>query len=428
MRTARARFWLIAGAALVTAPLAVAQSNELPPDVMLLARIKVRAAQTLERLPNYTCVQTIERSRRRLPARKFELVDTVRMEVALVDGKEMFAWPGASKFEETDLRNMVSSGAIGNGTFALLARAVFLTHGPTFHYIGDTSLGGRPAIRYDFRVPLTASGYRVRVQDKEATVGYHGSFWVVPTSLELLRLEVFADDIPPFLQLQAVSDRIDYASLRIGTGDFLLPVSSELVMTDNAGNESRNTVAFRNCRQYTGESVLTFSDPPPDTAPPVQSPSEVQLPDGLFLEFALVTPIDSAKSVVGDPVETVLEHDVKYHHKIVVPKGAVGKARITRMERQKEWYVIGIQLTRIEFPGTWAQVRARLEQVGDQHLGTTLGSPSPATRTPTAIGRVSLLEDTPNGTVFSVRAARVEMRRGFHLVWVTQSASSEEKQ
>ena len=60
----------------------------LSPDVLLLARIKAKAVENLQRLPNYTCTQTIERSRRGAKARKFEPLDTLRLEVALVEGRQ----------------------------------------------------------------------------------------------------------------------------------------------------------------------------------------------------------------------------------------------------------------------------------------------------------------------------------------------------
>lgn len=58
-------------------------------------------AQTLAVQPNYTCLETVERWVTPKNAKR-TLQDRVRLEVALVDGKEMFSWPGAEKFEATD--------------------------------------------------------------------------------------------------------------------------------------------------------------------------------------------------------------------------------------------------------------------------------------------------------------------------------------
>ncbi len=68
-------------------------AQTLAPEQLLLDRIRAHMIDTLARQPNYTCVETVERSRRDGATRKFRLEDTLRIEVALVNGKEMFAWP-----------------------------------------------------------------------------------------------------------------------------------------------------------------------------------------------------------------------------------------------------------------------------------------------------------------------------------------------
>src|ERR1700736_5530437 len=179
-----------------------ASIQPLSPQVLLLSRLKAKAAENLRRLPNYTCTQTIERARRAPKARRFETLDTLRLEVALVEGRELFSWPGAGKFEERGIGEIVGPGAaIGNGSFALHARSVFLSRPPKFTPVGDTILNGQHTVRYDYRVPQMLSGFQIRVGDHQALVEYHGSFWVDAETLDLIRLEVHVDDIPPDLDL-----------------------------------------------------------------------------------------------------------------------------------------------------------------------------------------------------------------------------------
>src|SRR5215472_16191853 len=122
----------------------------------------------------------------------------LRLEVALVDGKELFSWPGAGRFEDRGIGEIVGRGAaIGNGSFATHARSVFLSHAPKFTYVGAATLNGRRAIRYDYRIAQMLSGYQIHVGDHQAFVAYHGSFWVDADSLDLIRLDVRADDLPP---------------------------------------------------------------------------------------------------------------------------------------------------------------------------------------------------------------------------------------
>jgi hypothetical protein len=260
----------IAGSALAQPPPvpAGADAKTAPPErIELLSRIRGHSIANLERQPNYTCRETVERSHRLNSTHKFQWLDTVRLEVALVNGKEMFGWPGANKFEDMDVRNFVSQGAIGNGNFALHARAVFRGQGVRFEDRGDGSTANRPWVRFTFQVPLARSGYTLRVGEHKAIVGYHGSFDADPASLDLERIDVIADDIPLELGLSRAEDRVEYARTEIGSGDFLLPSSSELTMVNLDASENRNQVRFESCRQFTGESVLTFDDPAPSSSP-----------------------------------------------------------------------------------------------------------------------------------------------------------------
>ena len=166
----------------------------------LLIQVIARMSDNLKRLPNYTCQQTIDRSRRASAGLRWETVDRVRVEVALVDGKELFAWPGAGKFDDRDLSDMAMGGATSTGNFGLLAKAVFLTGAPNFKFLGERVLEGRRSYRWDYDVPLLRSGYTLRNGTKEAVVGFHGAFWADASTLDVLRLEASADDIPARLE------------------------------------------------------------------------------------------------------------------------------------------------------------------------------------------------------------------------------------
>lgn len=344
-----------------------AETGQLAPEVATLAQIKYRMAQTLARQPNYTCVQQVERSQRRLPKGRYELHDLLRIEVALVDGKEMYAWPGSRRFEDVELSAMVTGGAIGTGNFALHARAVFQTNSPRFRHIGPAEWNGRKTVRYDYVVPQMTSGYRIRVKDREAVVGYHGSFWADAETLELVRLEVVADDIPPSLGVVSAHDAMEYARVKIGESEFLLPKSSELVMADIFGNENRNRTTFTSCKQYSGESVLVFDAPPEDdagegAARAAEAPKEeVELPANLLFDVKLQTEVDSATAAVGDPVTAILEDAIKINRRLIAPKGAALSGRILRLERQGEFTLLDFQFTELEAGNTHGTLLAMVD-------------------------------------------------------------------
>src|SRR5207244_2388962 len=120
----------------------------LRPESLMLARIRVHMSDNLQRQPNYTCLETVERTAL-LKGSKKPLLDTLRLEVALVDGKELFAWPGAAKFEDKELREIVATGTIGNGNFAIFARVVFMGVNGGFVPRGRETINGRSLVRYD---------------------------------------------------------------------------------------------------------------------------------------------------------------------------------------------------------------------------------------------------------------------------------------
>jgi hypothetical protein len=341
-------------------------SDGLPAGLDLLSRIKIKMAENLSRLPNYTCVETIERSRRMPASRKFEPVDKIHLEVALVEGNEVFGWPGGDKIAEKEITNLVG-GTIGNGVFALFLKSVFQGSGATFRYAGDSTVDARRAIKFDYQVLLLSSGYHLKVPPREALVPYHGSFWVEPNTLDLMRLELIADAIPPYLGISAASNAMEYARVEIGGSKFLLPRSSELDLTDLNGEEKRNLTRFTACRQFTGESVLVFGDASSDSPAAQTSPvRHARLPKDFLAEFSLKTAIDSDTSAVGDFVRARLQHDIKVPQEPAIPKGAELTGRISRLERMGGSCFLEIDVLSIDYQGGHADLTGRENEIAIQ--------------------------------------------------------------
>lgn len=330
----------------------------------LLERIRLRARENLNRLPDYVCVQTVERSRRAEPQADFAAVDTLRLEVGLVGDRELFAWPDAARFSDKDVTELVQRGTIGNGAFALHARNVFLSGAPHFEFRGEEPVGDRRAFRFDFEVPLERSTYRLRVPPYQALVAFHGAFWADVETLDLIRLRVEVDEAPPELGVAHAASEMNYQRVRIGQEEFLLPSSSWLEIVSTAGETSRNRTTFRDCRQFTAESSLSFNRPP---AAPEPARTKLALPPRTVLELELETEIDPAKAALGDPVRAVVIRPVKEGGRVLVPAGAVALGRLVRLERQEqplEHYIIGLEFHTLEAGATQAQLRATMRKAG----------------------------------------------------------------
>jgi len=230
----------------------------------LIDKIKARAGENLRRLPNYTCVETIERFTQRGRFGNYRHKDTLHLDVVYVGGEELFGLSGKGGVEHSDLKKMIG-GTIENGQFALFLRSIFLSGVATFTPVADANLKGHPSHSFDYIVPQTRSAFHIGSRFGQAIVGYSGRFWVDPDTLDLMRLVVSADNVPPAIRISSDVTAIDYGQVQIADKPFLLPVRSVYEVTDGFAYNARNLTTFEHCHQYIGESVLKLD---PEPAPP----------------------------------------------------------------------------------------------------------------------------------------------------------------
>lgn len=399
-------------------------SADFPPEVIQLARTRAAMAQNLARLPDYTCLQTIERTTRTGLGRKPRLLDTVRIEVALVNGNELFAWPGSGKFTDTGISDLVTGGAIGNGNFALHAKSLFQSTVATFTYEGMHVREGHLLRKWNYVVPQILSGYTLRVTGAgEAIVGYHGSIWADANTLDLVRLEVEADDIPPVLRIATARDSVEYARVSIGSERFLLPSMSELEMVDITGSASLNRTRFTRCRQYSGESRLVF-DEPEEPAPASGGPqTTVVAAAGVKIDLALEQPLVFTEAAVGDPILARLKKPVRLADGTVVPQGAFVHGRLTALRDQQMVRVpgraVGLRFFEMESGNLHVKFDAGLESIETAQPGIRLPQLAFGPR------NVPVENATIVGSVFFVQSNIQRLSRGLRMVWRTTTLNNE---
>ena len=349
---------------------AIVCGAQTPPsaETLLLSRIREKIASNLASLPSYTCLETTERSERADRAASFRVSDILQLEVAEIGGKELFAKPGGS-FDAMHPSAVATTGASSTGDFALYLRTIFLHESTAFEYAGETDSNGQRVVKYTYDIPPGTSGYTVMHGSLQARVPYHGSFWVEPDSLNLVRLDAIVDRIPPQLPIRRVSARIDYRRFQIGDSSFRLPQSSELVAGQSSGLEHRNRTEFTHCRQYAGVSTISFGDEKEISS---GAESGLELPAGLRLSLELQTPVHCKTAQVGDRIEARVIEDVKQKRKVIVARGAQVTGRLRRLDQDIEHagrFIIALEFTDIETAGRHLPFIAQLE-----HLKTT--SPS----------------------------------------------------
>lgn len=257
---------LLFGMALGLLSVTSSGGQDLPQWVLNLSKIKRQARAGLEHVPNYVCRETVNRSEISA-AGKVRPVDTLRLDVAYIGGKEQFAPPGA-RFQDLDLTAYASTGAFGTGTFAGIARNLFVADGGRTTGWGEEKLAGRSTIWYGFEISQMFKSYKVQSDRAEAYVGQAGKYWVDADTLELLRIEAHAVDIPPIVGMRDITDIIDYAKVSIGNSLLLLPQRADTLIANLDGTQHRNVTEFSGCREYSSESVIRFGPDEPETKPP----------------------------------------------------------------------------------------------------------------------------------------------------------------
>ena len=247
-------------------------AQDLPQWVLNLARIKRQARANFVHLPDYACHETVERYRRLTPSGAFHQMDTLRLEVAVIGRKEMFAKAGAGQFNVTDLTDIATEGATGTGSFAGLVDNLFVNDTGLTTGWADDAVGDRRALRYDFSMSEMMSGNIVSNGTVKATTAVHGSYWADASTFDLLRVEEHAVDIPPALDMSDVTTIIDYQKTKVGASEVLLPSRAEMIITEFSGRQVRNVTGFSGCRQYGSDSVIHFDGP--ETGPPAPPPKK----------------------------------------------------------------------------------------------------------------------------------------------------------
>ncbi|HXB75511.1 MAG TPA: hypothetical protein VNY05_45180 [Candidatus Acidoferrales bacterium] len=416
-----------------------ASAQDIAPEVLLLSRIRDHVREELAHLPNYTCMETMQRFRKAAgPKETLKAFDTVHLEVLYADGKELYASPGDRRFLDDNPVNFIGSGMIGTGTFASWLRTLFVDNQATFAWRGPERVAGHRSVRWDFRVPVRWSGYTLTVAGVSGAAGIKGSVWADPESLDPLQLSVDADDIPFGMPVMEVNTTLIYARERVGNAVAMLPQTAVMRLLSIAFEEERNYLEFTHCHEFRAESSLTFG-PPEDAAAAsgprfaVSSAPQQALPKGLDVTLALATPI-TEKDLVGSLISARVLGPVRSRGKVLIPEGATVRGRIRRLEHydgQGGYFVVGLEFTDIESDGARVRFYADLQDI-DRSPGIEWMLRKSTTRRRTGAslkGEVTTSEqifvtNLPGVGTFFVRGDRLNLPAGLKMVWKTVSASS----
>ena len=357
----------------------------------LLAKARDLAISRAKRLPDYVCVQTVDRQYfkyvtsikhlewpgeqsarlscaeiaafRKDDSRDLVLqsTDRLRLDLKVSEGEEIATWAGASQFGSRNVFELIGGGAYETGIMGTFLGDIL--ENATYRFMGEETAGSSKLAAYEYRVPLQSSHYRFMAGPGWASTPYNGVLSIDPDSLEIRRLTLDTNEMPPETGGCEAITTIDYQAVKVGAGDFVLPIRSSMRMVGMGGNETRSTAVYSGCRQYHGESSIRFDDAAPSADVPAAAAPGGPLPAGIALSLALASPIDTDTAAAGDVFTAKLREPVRTAKGVLVPAGASVEGRIVRMQHSltpPQQFTISVMLEKIEVRGVPAPLFARL--------------------------------------------------------------------
>jgi len=399
-----------------------ASANELSLS-SLLPPIQHHVAEYVAGLPNYTCLETVHRFERPRRVKDFQTIDTIKLEIAVLNGTEHFAWPGSNQFEDKDLPDLLGGGhgGLAKGDFVMHARNIFLRDQATFSSPRAEKLGDRAAIRLDYEVPVAKSNFEIRADGQKAVVGYKGSAWVDENTLQLLRISLEAENIPSKVRVRSVRSEINYAVVQLGDSQVLLPSSSKYTLQHSSRVDLSSSVEFSGCRQYAATSNLSFDDAAIANPAAHDSDREAPMPAGIVMPLRLTAAIDSATAAVGDTLTAVTTRNVLVVGGIDFPAGTTVRGRIRKMERHFDpmpYFVVGLEFNELDTGSRRIPFFAEMKnmtRVPGMLADGAVGMP--------ALARMqSSLPRIPGVAAFLFTSKRVQIPKGHAMTWETKDA------
>jgi hypothetical protein len=401
--------------------------DDLPPEVLALARAALQFKQDVAVLSSFACVETVDRAERDRKTGKMHHVDRVDLEVTKIGLREWFSWPGGDSFHE-DPAQMIGHGMIVTGEFLSMAQTALAQTHPIAFAEATESIG-RKAYRYTYEVSPYAAKYHVKTLVGEGEVGIRGSLWIDTGTLDVLRVSSEGWQMPSYLGLESLETTVSYQRLLVNQQRVLFPESAQSTMHYLNGYQVTNTTEFSHCRPYETSSRLVADLEAANAPPPEVRPLE-SLAANMQIELELETQIDP-KMKVGTPIEGKLAERVRTKgSSLVVPRGARVLGRVRRLrpcQDSKDCWEVGIEFNEIDTVDHRFRFVARLQNYSpeggltsslrdERHQETSLmGGGQQITTTATTTTMIEL----PGTASFFITTPPYRLPTGMLMTWVT---------
>jgi len=180
--------------------------------------------------------------------------------------------------------------------------------------------------------------------------GYEGTFMIDPTRLELRKLSIRAQTVPPESHVCAWEAKLDYKAPAYEGARLLLPDRSILRFVRLDGEESENDISFSGCEAYR------------DAEQPEPVKSADSLPPGIEFPLVLDAQLDLGTAAAGDRITAHVAKTVTTRS-AMIPKGAQVEGRIVRFQHDVDAhrFLVAVAFETIRIGDVYRPLYARID-------------------------------------------------------------------
>jgi hypothetical protein len=198
------------------------------------------------RLPNFRCIQ--ETHRFTAPAKtpdQLKQADSYKNELTYEDGKETYRTLEING-EKAERSNEDLKGVHSRGEFGTMLRGLFEPEAATrYKWAGRAMAMGVLCQVFDVEVDQPKSNFTLTFNGRREKVGFTGRVFVDEETGLVRRLTIQGSGMSKDFALQSPSFSLEYAMVRIGNDDYLLPMRSVLQLR-------QMKIFVRNETEFTG--------------------------------------------------------------------------------------------------------------------------------------------------------------------------------
>ena len=244
-----------------------------PPDSVkqkeILEAMRNYANSYISSLPNYLCVQVIDRYVSFRSADDFRKEDKVLVKLSYNNGQENYkVYNVNGQMVDTNLETL--NGAVSSGEFGSLMKSVFSPKSQAeIAWARWGRLRGKVLAVYSYFIDSGHSDYTLDYDRGAQRIytAYKGLIFVDENTGVIYRITFEAVDIPSTFPIKEAQTKLDYDDQKIGDNTFILPLYADIRMQGPNSVYTKNEERFTLYQKFGSESSIKFADIP-DSLPP----------------------------------------------------------------------------------------------------------------------------------------------------------------